>query len=478
MAVFPAKRQERALELKQIQVNVADLTLGMYVSRLDRPWKNTPFPLQGFHIRASEDIATLKTYCDFVYIDVTKGRGLLESGGPAPSGDRRARIRQNSTERRKTSRAVPYVDDGCPPINVRRGVYEVATSLKAEAAHAQRLVRDLRANLNVVSRQIARGNADDYDNLKSNVGGMVESVLRCPDAFTWLVRLRDKDQHTHDHSLRSALWAVQFARYIGMDKSEIAVLCMGTLLKDIGKIKIPNALLRKRDRSDDEEREYQKFVEYGVEMLRQTRKVEPRVISVVRYHAERHNGQGFPERISGTKIPLLARIAGIATTYDSICNPREATHPLAPSRAVSSLYNMRGEAFQEDLVVQFIQSVGLYPTGTLVELSTGDIGVVVEQHPKSRLTPQVAVLGRSVDDLNENVYLIDLKNEEAARTLMETNSNLDLGSVGRIAIARDLEPVGYEVDMVNVSTLFLAETLDDGKSGFWRTLKEKLRSSN
>ena len=466
------------MELKQIQVNVADLTLGMYVSRLDRPWKNTPFPLQGFYIRASEDIATLKTYCDFVYIDVTKGRGLLDSGDPAPGGDRRARIRLDSPDRRKNFRAVPHVDDGCPPINVRRGVYEVTTSLKAEAALAQRLVRDLRANLNVVSRQIARGNADDYENLKSNVGGMVESVLRCPDAFTWLVRLRDSDQHTHDHSLRSALWAVQFARYIGMDKNEISVLCMGTLLKDIGKIRIPNALLRKRDRSEEEEQEYQKYVEYGVEMLRNTRKVEPRVISVVRYHGERHNGQGFPERIAGTKIPLLARIAGIAATYDTICNPREATHPLAPSRAVSMLYNMRGEAFQEDLVVQFIQSVGLYPTGTLVELSTGDIGVVVEQHPKSRLTPQIAILGRSVDNLSENVYLIDLKNEETARTLLETNSNTDLGSVDRIAIARDLEPVGYEVDMANISALFLAETMSEGKGGFWQTLKEKLRSSH
>ncbi|HAD10243.1 MAG TPA: diguanylate cyclase [Porticoccaceae bacterium] len=467
------------MELKQIQVNVADLTLGMYVSRLDRPWKNTPFPLQGFHIRASEDIATLKTYCDFVYIDVTKGKGVLGSNGTAaPNRDRRARIRQNSVDRRKLTRDVPFADDGCPPINVRRGVYEVTTSLKAEAAHAQRLVRDLRANLNVVTRQIARGNVEDYENLKSNVSGMVESVLRCPDAFTWLVRLRDKDQHTHDHSLRSALWAVQFARYIGMDKSEISVLCMGTLLKDIGKVKIPNALLRKQDRSEEEEQEYQKYVEYGVEMLRSTRKVEPRVISVVRYHAERHNGQGYPERISGTKIPLLARIAGIATVYDSICNPREARQPLSPSRAVSVLYNMRGEAFQEDLVVQFIQSVGLYPTGTLVELSTGDIGVVVEQHPNSRLTPQVAVLGRSVDNLNENVFLIDLKDDEATRSLLEKNSNVDLGTVDRVAIARDLEPLGYEVDMANISSLFLLEGMDDGKGGLWQMLKEKLRPNS
>jgi HD-GYP domain-containing protein (c-di-GMP phosphodiesterase class II) len=462
------------MAIKQIQIGVADLTLGMFVSRLDRPWRNTPFPLQGFHVRSSEDIATLKTYCEYVFIDVTKGKGLLEGDSVLlPFNDRRGQIRSGvKPDRRNVGRSAPLVDD-CPPINIRKGVYEITVSLRVEAEHAKNLVRDLRGNLSLVSRQISRGKLEDYGKLKENVGGMVESVLRCPDAFTWLVRLREKDQHTHDHSLRSALWAVQFARYIGMDKQEISVLCLGTLLKDIGKVKVPNSLLRKQNRTEEEELEYYKYVPHGVEMLRNARKVEPRVISIVRYHAERHNGQGFPERLSGTKIPLLARIAGIATTYDIISNPRETSHPLAPSRAVSLLYDMRGDAFQEDLVVQFIQSVGLYPTGTLVELTTGDIGVIVEQHPKSRLTPQVAILGQSEENLNEDIFLVDLKDAEQTRLALEETSGANLRGVDRIAVARDLEPVGYDVDLSNISTLFMKDE-DQRKDGFWSTLRGKM----
>ncbi len=461
------------MAISQIQISVSDLTLGMYVSRLDRPWKNTPFPLQGFHIRASEDIASLKSYCDYVYIDVTKGRGVLDATGVVlPRSDRRAQFRPTSPGRRQSSRDHPVVDDS-PPINVRKGVYDVKASLRVEVEQAKHIVRDLRANLSLVSRQIARGKLEDYDKLKENVGGMVESVLRCPDAFTWLVRLRDKDQHTHDHSLRSALWAVQFARFIGMDRREISVLCLGTLLKDIGKTKLSNALLRKQNRTEEENHEYHQYVSYGVELLRNTRNIEPRVISIVRYHAERHNGQGFPERISGTKIPLLARIAGIATTYDTISNPRQSDKPAAPSRAVSLLYNMRGEEFQEDLVVQFIQSVGLYPTGTLVELTTGDIGVIVEQHPQSRLTPQVAILGRSADDLNDNIFLIDLKDEEKTREALSQTDGTRLQDADRIAIARDLEPTGYDIDLANVSTLFMNDTTES-KEGFWSSVRGKI----
>lgn len=463
------------MAISQIQINVSDLTLGMFVSRLDRPWKNTPFPLQGFHVRTSEDIASLKSYCDHVYIDVTKGRGPLEATGAvsSPRGDRRTFLRPGSTDRRRAPRDVQAGGDS-PPITVRRGTYDITVSLRVEVEQAKYIVRDLRANLSLVSRQIVRGKLEDYDKLKENVNGMVESVLRCPDAFIWLVRLREKDQHTHDHSLRSALWAVQFARFIGMDKREISVLCLGTLLKDIGKTKLSNALLRKQNRTEEEDREYHKYVSYGVEMLRNTRNVEPRVISVVRYHAERNNGQGFPERISGTKIPLLARIAGIAATYDAISNPRESDKPVAPSRAVSLLYNMRGEEFQEDLVVQFIQSVGLYPTGTLVELTTGDIGVIVEQHPQSRLAPQVAILGRSADSLNDNIFLIDLKDEEKTREVLSQRGGTQLQYADRVAIARDLEPMGYDIDLSNVSTLFMTDSIE-AKQGFWSSLRSKMR---
>jgi HD-GYP domain-containing protein (c-di-GMP phosphodiesterase class II) len=463
------------MAIKQIRIGVNQLAVGMYVSQLDRPWRDTPFPIQGFEVRTEDDIDMVAEHCDQVYIDITKGAGLEDTRHLEFVA---GRGRSKHTPRRpvQLNRKVGGIDAPSPLV-VRKGIYTTTATLRTEVRRAQVVIRTLQSQLGLAAKQIAKGRLADYDQLKHSVDGMVESILRCPDAFTWLIRLRQHDQNVHGHSLRSALWAVQFARFIGMDKREISTLCMGTLLKDIGKVRVSPQILRKNNRSPAEEEEYRKFVTHGLEMLRETRHVEPRVISVVRYHCERMNGSGFPEGLVGSKIPLLARIAGIATVFDAISNPFESDKPVAPSKAVSLLYNMRFTEFQEDLVVQFIQSIGLYPAGTLVELTTGDIGIVVEQHPNSRLTPQVAVLDQNGGDLNKNFLLIDLKEQDTARELLVScGKDYGLGTE-RIAIARDLEPTGYDIDVKAISTLFM-QTETERKANLFAQLRDRFRRND
>jgi HD-GYP domain-containing protein (c-di-GMP phosphodiesterase class II) len=437
------------MSIKQVKVSVADITMGMYVSCLDRPWSQTPFPIQGLLVKSPKEISALRNYCEYVYIDVTKGSSPAVAVQQPSKAGPRASPALSSRARGLAAEA--------SPIDVKRGVYGKVVPLTEEVQYAEKGLMQLRGHFALAVKQIAKGRDFDYQGLKDSVGDMVNSVVRCPDAFTWLLRLRLKDQHSHDHSMRSALWAVQFARFVGMPKEEMSVLCLGTLLKDIGKIKLPNGLLRKRKRTLEEVTEYQKFVDYGVEMLRSSN-VEPRVVSVVRFHCERHDGSGFPEGLQGGKIPLLARIAGIATTYDAISNPREAEEPVAPSRAVSLLYNQRDKKFQDDLVVQFIQSIGLYPTGTLVELTTGDVGIVVEQHAESRLTPKVAVLDPKNTQASGAYILVDLKDEGISRRILEKSGQSKAKSVSKLAIARDLDLSGYDVDIAAVSGIFMQST--------------------
>jgi len=455
------------MSIKQVKIRAEDVTIGMYVSCLDRPWNQTPFPIQGLLVKSPKEISVLSNYCDFVFIDVTKGASPLGTavteGYAAKSGQGKKII----TSLTKAQAGVTEKSD-VTPIEVKRNVYTEVVPLGSEVVHAKKALLQLRGQFTLAAKQIAKGRDFDYQLLKDAVADMVNSVVRCPDAFTWLLRLRLKDQHTHDHSMRAALWAVQFARYIGMPTGDMSVLCLGTLLKDIGKVKLPNGLLRKKRRTPEENKEYQQFVEYGVEMLRASKNVEPRVISVVRYHCERFDGSGFPEGIMGGKIPLLARVAGIAATYDAISNPQESEDPVAPSRAVSLLYNMRDKKFQDDLVVQFIQSIGLYPTGTLVELTTGDVGVVVEQHADSRLTPKVAVFNQKKAKASGEYILLDLKDEKQSLEALLSSGVAKAQSVSKLAIARDLEMSGYDVDMPAVTSIFMKNTskvLDDALAG-------------
>lgn len=449
------------MAIKRLQIRAQDLVLGMFVSGLDRPWSQTPFPLQGFHVRTPRDIDTVKSFATYVFIDVTKGR--------SPSPGTKIYSSQTDGDEVDKKEAVPAYElkpqradlkklTSVPPrpVEIRTGVYPKTASLQVEAARAEKIVRELKGNLTLVTKQIAKGRMVKLDELQESVDGMVGSILRCPDAFNWLLRLRHKDQHTYDHSLRTSMLATQFGRYAGFSHGDISVLCMGSLLKDLGKVKIPRAILVKKDRTDQEEEQYRKFVNYGVEILRSLKNVDPKIIAIVRYHCERMDGSGFPQAVGGNKIPLHARVVGIASEYDAISSPRESKYPVAPSRAVSLIYNMRDKEFQEDLVVKFIQSIGLYPTGTMVELTSGDLAVVLEQDPDARLSPTVAVLDRATPYLGESCIFIDLKDEPAARKKLLESGRDNIMNVPKLAIARDLEPTTYDVDLGSISEAFLS----------------------
>lgn len=446
------------LGIKQVKINVNELTVGMFVSGLDRPWTQTPFPLQGFYIRDLDEIKELKVHCNTVYIDVAKGSApvktslkKLTSGGNTRSMRRQARAAAKA----------PVVD--VAPLKIRRDVYQEITPIEGEIGRARQLhLQVYQAVSDVMDQVDANHHNIPVQETKRVASHMVDSVIRSPDAFTWLSRVRDKDQYTYSHAVRSAVWGILFGRHIGLPKVELDVLAMGVLLKDIGKTRLPKHLLETKERNKTEQEAYEKFVDYGVEILRNLPDVKPRVTSVVKTHCERVNGSGFPQHLRGDKIPLLGKIAGIVTFYDETINPRGSAQPLSPSKAVAKLYELREIEFQEELVVEFIRAIGLYPTGTLVELSTGEVGVVVEQNFDRRLKPKVMVV---VDAYKEHLYqpfLLDLAADEKEKQAKLDSGKYSLSDIERIEIVQDLEPGAYDIDIARIRDEYIEKKSGKG----------------
>lgn len=433
------------MSIKQLKLDVNELALGMFVSGLDRPWSQTPFPLQGFYIRDAEDLRQLKLHCRHVYIDVIKGRKPVSTSLHQLSAQRAGSPSSRSARASATIQVAP--------LTFQRGVYPVTAPLKKEIRKVQQLHQRVYLAIDEVMNHVAGDGQIAVAETKRLASQMVDSVLRNPDAFAWLSRVRDVDEYTYSHAVRSAVWAILFGRHAGLAKKDLDILALGVLLKDVGKATLDTELLSKSERSAVEEAEYRKFVELGVEILRQTPGIEPRVVAVVRSHQERLNGSGFPQGLRGDKIPLLARIAGVVTFYDEITNPRGASHPIAPSKAIARLYDLRGVDFQEDLVVEFIRAIGLYPTGTLVELNTGEVGVVVEQNFERRLRPKVMLLLDAVKSPLSAPVLLDLA--EAERRAGTRNAAAE-----KIEIARDLEPGSYKLDINGVRDKYLLKPGD------------------
>jgi HD-GYP domain-containing protein (c-di-GMP phosphodiesterase class II) len=442
--------------IKQVKVDVNELTIGMFVSGLDRPWSQTPFPLQGFYLRDLGEINQLKALCNYVFIDTEKGRGPIAANLKTPP--------PSSAKKTSTRERVSSFTEAVAPLKIQRGLYRQVEPLQREVKKARQLHQKVYGAVVEVMDQLEKNQFDDMSlgETKRVASEMVDSVLRNPDAFTWLSRVQEKDEYTYSHAVRSSVWAILFGRHIGLPKRDLDVLAMGVLLKDVGKVMLDGALLANVERSQAEEQLYETFVELGCEILRKTPGVEPRVISVVKTHCERLNGSGFPQSLSGDKIPLLGKIAGIVTFYDHVTNPRGSRHPIAPSKAVAKLYELRNIQFQEELVVEFIRAIGLYPTGTLVELSTGEVAVVVEQNFERRLKPKVIVVLDAYKQMLGEYLLLDLSEDDKRKQELLDSGKKSRYEIEKIEIARDLEPGSYDVDIANIRDHYLMKNEKKG----------------
>lgn len=414
------------VEFKQEKVNTEDLVLGMYVARLDRPWVGTPFPIQGFHVKSYDDIRSLSTYCRYVYVDIVKSRTSIDHG-------------KKDVDR--AGNAQSFVN-----LKANETVYENTKTLKQEIAAASSLHDDVAAAVDQVMEQVAAGKPIVLPATRKVANKMVDSIIRNPDASIWVARIRDKDAYIYGHSVRSSIWAITFGRHLGLRKERLENLALGVLLSEVGKTKLPTELITKKERlTDDEFEEMKKHVDYGVEILKGMSKISEDVLSVVRTCHERHNGTGYPKGLKGDRIPLVGKIAGIVDFYDSVTTPRYDEKTLSPAEAMARLHDMRNEDFQGEVVEEFIQAIGIYPTGTLIELSTGEVGVITEQNVGRRLRPKLLLILDKDKNPCKKPYEIDLlqattdndgQSIDVAKSLPEGAYGIDLSNFRHSVLAR------------------------------------------
>lgn len=396
--------------VRQKKIAVHDLEIGMFVSDLDRPWHQTPFPIQGFHIRSQDDVRSLVSYCKWVVIDVAETRDSVEQHKPGN------RAFAGNARRTGNNREVVHL----PPLSIKEPVsYENVTTMKKELKMSRKVMMDAEASLHRVFDAVNHGDAPDLREVATVTRQMVASAIRNPDALLWLSRTRHHDDYTYRHSLNTAVWALVCGRQLGLNEGLLNHLGLGCLLSQIGKLDLPDTILVNEGKLDaDDFVIYRTYVEKGVAKLVDTG-VSRAVISVVQGHRERHNGSGFPEGVRGDRIPLLAKVAGLAEYFETLIGPRDAGEPMTPARAVNLLYEMRNIEFQEDLAEQFIRAIGIYPTGSLVELTDGQRGIVVSHTPERRLWPKVMVMTDRAHQPLRSARILDLAKYNESRSAHE-----------------------------------------------------------
>ena len=265
--------------------------------------------------------------------------------------------------------------------------------LEEEIVTALPVVSRAHALLEQVARDVQSSLNPDLERLRGVVSEMVLSVARNPDALLWLVRLKKTDQYSYDHSLDVAAHVMIFGRALGLGEESIATLGMAGMLQDVGKLRLPVRLLQKSGPLTPREYEiFKAHVDYSLQILSAAPNVQQQMLDIVARHHERYDGSGYPAGLRGDAVGLMAEVAGICDVYCAMTRERPYGEAASSQVALDTVRAGRGTRFSESTVDQFVQCIGLYPVGTLVELNSGEVAVVVAQNRIRRLKPRVMIL--------------------------------------------------------------------------------------
>ena len=347
-----------------VKIHVDQLRVGMYISRLDKEWLDTPFLMQGFAIEDSEDIAIVAEYCDYVWVDTSRKPKLsTHSANPASAS--------------------------FAPINH----YEYQNSVEEEHQKVYKAFKQARAVTKDLLDDIRLGSALDATDAKQIVDDCVQSVLRHPDALLWMAKIREESEYTSDHCLNVCILAISFGRQLGMDDDELQKLGLCGLLHDIGKMRVPSEILHKPGKLTEKENILMKsHTVHGRNLLLAAKNIYSGAIDVAYSHHERADGTGYPRKLVGSSTSYFARIIAIVDAYDAMTAKRCYSGAITSTEALKRIYEDRGKHFDEKLAIQFIKVIGLFPSGSIVELYTGEVGIVIETNPGRRHLPRIIIV--------------------------------------------------------------------------------------
>lgn len=382
-------------------VPVDMLRPGLYVRELDRPWVETPFFFQGFHIVGEEELAALRTYCRVVFIDPARSdpsalkatRSELEARTPfaeAPAGPEpqpapatAARVRRPSERARRRSVGVLFA----PTPNPDRKRF--ATLVQAAGAARQ----EAHGAMDEALARAHEGGMIDVARVQAAAEELTDLVIEDSTASLWLTRLREHDESIAAHSVNTAVLALALGAHLEMDRRSLRRLGTGALLHDIGKMTIPAAVLQKPEPLTAEENELvRRHPQAGYDLVAASGKVHSDALEIIRLHHERWSGHGYPLGLRGEMIPRKALIAGLADAYDAMTSRRPYAPAMPPDKALHELYGSAEREFGVDLVQAFIRCLGVFPVGSVVELDNGARGIVVGARPGGGLWPTVLMV--------------------------------------------------------------------------------------
>lgn len=364
-------------------ISIHQLQMGMYIHQFCGSWLDHSFWKAGFVLDSHADLQRLRSSnLSSLWIDTSKGGDLPEASATTPPD--------------------------LPPTAQAATAATPRASMDEEVQRALKLCAYSRKAVTAMFQEVRMGQALEMQQAEDLVLQIGQSLLRHPDALISLARLKNADDYTYMHSVAVCALMLATARQLGLSEDYIRLAGIAGLLHDVGKLTIPDSILNKPQKLSDTEFERVKLhPEAGGAILRQSPDVDALVLDVCLHHHEKADGSGYPHRLAGNQISLFAQMGAVCDVYDAVTSNRPYNRGWDPAEAIQRMSTWKGH-FDQRVFQAFVKSVGIYPVGALVRLKSGRLAVVIEQNPKSLLTPKVRVFFSTRSNLPLEQNVVDL----------------------------------------------------------------------
>ncbi|MGE6274210.1 HD-GYP domain-containing protein [Aeromonas media] len=292
----------------------------------------------------------------------------------------------------------------------------------------RRLYQEARELQGKFIRHLKAGEPIDITPLAAVAEEMVDTMFTHGDAMLCLARIRAKDAYLMEHSMNVAILLANFGRYLGLERNVLKELTLGGLLHDVGKIMTPDEVLNKPGKLTDEEfGVMRQHVVHSYDILSNTAGITPTMLEVAANHHERLDGTGYPQRLKGEQLSLYTRMSGIVDVYDAVTADRVYKQGMQPTQAFRILLKGINQHFDAELVTKFIKCMGVYPVGTLVQLSNQRLAVVMQRNEQQPLKPVVKVIYHATQRHYLEVQWLDLARNGGQESIENTVDPKEFG---------------------------------------------------